>query len=362
MDNYARFNLETVKKGNGVGSFTFKYKHDIEREFADNVDKTLSYQNRQLIPLNGKTYQELYDEKIIETKINGGIQNHIRSNAVPGLSICLGFSREMMDKFDLDEWAKTNLKWLNEYFNPPNQEATVTNKTTGETKTIKTNNVVSAVLHLDESNPHIHAIIVPIDEKGELNASYYNNGKAKFFQYHDSYAKEMKQFGLQRGTKCQKATPEAQRKYYRHINEAVKDTISIEPTDTMQSLCEKANYELAKEKSQHRNDVVKFEQRIREIKSEYLEEKINKSDIYKFEKKIKKLAHELGDNCDELEHSLDTVLKNAEKQRDLKKGIELQKNPEKIKNITSICQEMQRLGHEEYYKRKKKYYEKSVLK
>ena len=42
----------------------------------------------------------------------------------------------------LDEWCQDNLDWLR--------------------KTYGTGNVVSAVLHMDEETPHIHATIVPI--------------------------------------------------------------------------------------------------------------------------------------------------------------------------------------------------------
>ena len=42
----------------------------------------------------------------------------------------------------LDEWCQDNLDWLR--------------------KTYGTDNVVSAVLHMDEETPHIHATIVPI--------------------------------------------------------------------------------------------------------------------------------------------------------------------------------------------------------
>ena len=42
----------------------------------------------------------------------------------------------------LDEWCKDNIDWL--------------------LKTYGADNVVSAVLHMDEETPHIHATIIPI--------------------------------------------------------------------------------------------------------------------------------------------------------------------------------------------------------
>lgn len=31
------------------------------------------------------------------------------------------------------------------------------------------NRIVSAILHVDEATPHIHALLVPLDDKGKLN-------------------------------------------------------------------------------------------------------------------------------------------------------------------------------------------------
>jgi len=65
-------------------------------------------------------------------------------------------------------------------------------------------NVVAAILHLDESTPHIHLYAVPkIGEK--LNCREFLGGRAKLSKMQDHYANDMQRFGLDRGLKGSKA-------------------------------------------------------------------------------------------------------------------------------------------------------------
>ena len=61
----------------------------------------------------------------------------------------------------LDDWRDDNLEWLR--------------------KTFGKDNLVSAVLHLDEKTPHIHATVVPVvtGERRKAKAEN-NNGKKKY--------------------------------------------------------------------------------------------------------------------------------------------------------------------------------------
>ncbi|GEM_PF-2897109 len=53
------------------------------------------------------------------------------------------------EKKRLDDWVELNLKWLKEPYG---------------------RNPAPASLHLGESTPHIQALVVPLDERGHLNA------------------------------------------------------------------------------------------------------------------------------------------------------------------------------------------------
>lgn len=60
-------------------------------------------------------------------------------------------------------------------------------------------NVLNSVLHLDESTPHLHIHVVPIDEKGKLNAKKWLGGRVKLRQLQDRFYEAVKDFGLERG-------------------------------------------------------------------------------------------------------------------------------------------------------------------
>ena len=75
-----------------------------------------------------------------------GLKRKIGKNQVQAIRIVLTGTHADMEQIEqtnrLDEWCKDNIDWLR--------------------KTYGADNVVSAVLHMDEETPHIHATIVPI--------------------------------------------------------------------------------------------------------------------------------------------------------------------------------------------------------
>lgn len=84
------------------------------------------------------------------------------------------------------------------------------------------NNVLSVVYHDDEvGNVHCHAFIVPIDEKGKLNASRFTDGNRICSQMQTSYAEAMMQFGLKRGLKNSHAKHKDIKKYYAELNQTM---------------------------------------------------------------------------------------------------------------------------------------------
>lgn len=57
--------------------------------------------------------------------------------------------------------------------------------------------IVRAELHLDESTPHIHAYMVPLDEKGKLNCRALLGGsRYRLSELQDDFAAAMKPLGL----------------------------------------------------------------------------------------------------------------------------------------------------------------------
>ncbi|WP_107807069.1 MobV family relaxase [Nodularia spumigena] len=83
---------------------------------------------------------------------------------------------------------------------------------------------VRAELHLDEATPHIHAYIVPIDEKAHLLSHYKMFGgspkecRIKLSKLQDSYAQALAPLGIERGVKGSKATHTKVKEYYQAVN------------------------------------------------------------------------------------------------------------------------------------------------
>ena len=98
-------------------------------------------------------------------------------------------------------------------------------------------NVVSAVLHMDEETPHIHATIVPIvqterkkQKKEQAVKKRYRTkapaprlcadevmSRANLIRYQDTYAEQMAAYGLQRGIKGSEAQHISTHEYYRSL-------------------------------------------------------------------------------------------------------------------------------------------------
>lgn len=130
----------------------------------------------------------------------------------------------------LDEWCQDNIVWLQDTFGK--------------------DNVVSAVLHLDEKTPHIHATVVPIVTGERRKAKQEeNNGKKKYHKkpkdtvrlcaddvmtrenlerFQNTYAEKMQKYGLERGIKGSDARHISTPQYYRELfaqNEDLKENI-----------------------------------------------------------------------------------------------------------------------------------------
>jgi 5S rRNA maturation endonuclease (ribonuclease M5) len=89
--------------------------------------------------------------------------------------------------------------------------------------------IVRAELHLDESTPHIHAYMVPLDERGKLNCRALLGGsRYRLSELQDDFASAMAPLGLERGIKGSKAKHTEISKYYAVINSAPDASLDIE--------------------------------------------------------------------------------------------------------------------------------------
>ena len=137
--SYTVLHLEKAK-GNDSGMSAH-----IERTIhPKNADASRTHLNKEMI-----AYPEGIKNRTssIQYRLdNANLKRKIGTNQVRAIRIMLSGTHETMKEIEknkqLDNWCKDNLDWIKETF--------------GE------ENLVSAVLHMDEKTPHLHATIVPI--------------------------------------------------------------------------------------------------------------------------------------------------------------------------------------------------------
>lgn len=126
-----------------------------------------------------------------------------RKDAVHAFEVLMTASPEAFDDdFDLDAWKKQSMDWLRQQF--------------------KGCTLVGACLHLDESTPHIQAILIPTDTKKDgslqLNCKKYLGSAQKLSAMQTSYAKAVENLGLERGLQGSKAKHVTIAQFYSSIS------------------------------------------------------------------------------------------------------------------------------------------------
>lgn len=203
---YCFLSLQKVKT---LGQLKSKFNHNHRVADVENADPMLQHLNKNLIQcqlMDGTKadYAAAWNERIDNLDY---YKNHkVYANAVKAMEIVMTFSRE--DNIDIDAWQKKNIAWLEKTFN-----------VAGDGRS----NIMDVTYHADEpGNVHLHAIIIPIDENGHLNASRFTNGSRVMSEMQSSYARDMEEFGLERGLKGSKAKHKDIRKFYAELNRSIE--------------------------------------------------------------------------------------------------------------------------------------------
>lgn len=207
----------------------------IERTIAPkNADESRTHLNNELIRfpegVNSRT------EAIQHRLETAGLRRKIGNNQVRAVRILLTGSPEDMKRIQaegkLGEWCNDNLKWLQ--------------------NTYGKENIVSTVLHMDETTPHIHATMIPIvtgerrkakTEQQDGKRKYRKKdtttnrlcaddvmSRVKLKEYQNTYAESMQAYGLKRGIEGTEAKHIATSQYYRNLlnqSESIQENVNI---------------------------------------------------------------------------------------------------------------------------------------
>ena len=188
-----------------------------------NADRTRTHLNRELVQFpEGVRNRTQAIAHRVET---AGIRRKVGTNQVRAIRVLLTGSNRDMKQIEadgrLDDWCNDSLQWLRETY--------------GE------QNLVSAVLHMDEKTPHIHATVIPIVTGERRKAGQEEqNGKKKYRKknpqdvrlcaddvmarhrlkhYQDTYAQAMNKYGLQRGVDGSLVRHISTMQYYKQLVE-----------------------------------------------------------------------------------------------------------------------------------------------
>ncbi len=185
-----------------------------------NADESRTHLNRELIRFPDGV--ENRTQAIQHRLDTAELARKIGNNQVRAIRVLLTGTHGDMERITnegrLDKWCNDNLKYLADTFGREN--------------------IVSAILHMDEQTPHIHATLVPIvkgerkrKKKEEQVKKRYRKKptgtarlcadeimtRAKLKSYQDTYAQAMSGYGLQRGIDGSEAKHITTRQYYRDL-------------------------------------------------------------------------------------------------------------------------------------------------
>lgn len=97
-------------------------------------------------------------------------------------------------------------------------------------------NVVATSIHRDETTPHLVAYVVPIDERGKLNAREFLGGRDKLSAMQTSFADKVKDLGLERGLEGSKARHTTIKSYYAEIQKPMPTAAKIKTLELDQKI------------------------------------------------------------------------------------------------------------------------------
>jgi len=196
--------------------------HIARTKMPPNAIPELTYQNEELVEFPEGVADRT--EAINYRLEHAGLTRKIGTNQVRVIRVMLTGTQEDMKRIAqegrLKTWCADNLEWLR--------------------RTFGAENVVSAVLHMDEATPHIHAAVVPIvtgerrktreKKPQKQNKRKYRTkstarprlcaddvmSRIKLKEYQETYAAAMAKYGLQRGIDGSKARHVTTQEFYRN--------------------------------------------------------------------------------------------------------------------------------------------------
>lgn len=287
------------EKAKGKEALKHMYNHHFRMNETINADKYKESLNETKISPGPGDYITAFYKRFGELEY---YKDHsLRKNAVWAYDIVMHYSPSAAGSFDEEKWKEANVEWLKQKF--------------GE------KNILSVVYHYDEAGKtkggaiHGHAVVIPVDDKGKINASYYTDGSIAMFKIQSEYADAMKDFKLDRGLQASKATHTTVQQFYTTLNNAVYGVPMPEQdaNENSDHFVERIKGAWREERAAHVRELRDKDREIIELKTQILSQKDEnklikalQSTIDDYKTKEHELEHEFGSlkKAKELAHSM----------------------------------------------------------
>ncbi len=166
---------------------------------------------RQLLNSNpqGEAVQML-NRLLLEDAFPGALNALVkpRDNAVLAVEVLMAVSHDAnLTPAKIVEWKAANLTWLRARYGAEN--------------------VIAGAANGDETTPHLHAVILPMDHENRLNCKDVLGDRKAMRELQDHYWQAMKSFGLNRGLRGSKRQYIPQQELYEHRISVKKDVETV---------------------------------------------------------------------------------------------------------------------------------------
>jgi len=189
------FAILRTDKLKSAGSIGGSLSHTFRTRDTPNADPQRTHSNEVLI---GGDSPDAVKATIAER-----LPEKRRSDAVLAIEYFIGASPDAFNNQEGGDYFQDALKWLQDRHGAEN--------------------VVSAVVHRDETSPHLTALVVPRDGD-KLNAKKWLGGRAVLSAMQTDFAEQVgKRHGLERGLEGSRATHKTIREFYGELRQVERE-------------------------------------------------------------------------------------------------------------------------------------------
>ena len=192
-----------TKKLKEWGNICASLEHNFRERLTPNADGNKTAEN---VHIGGNSTAE------VRAKIEQGLPEKYRADCVKCIEYLITASPEFFKERSSEtqqQYFNNAIKWLKERHGA--------------------DNVKCISIHRDESTPHLVAYVVPIDERGKLNAKKWLGGKKLLSEMQDDFNEKVGRISvLSRGVRGSKAKHQRVQRFYGELDETQRPKLSVD--------------------------------------------------------------------------------------------------------------------------------------